>query len=248
MAKQGEIDYLKNLEKEKGFDNSIGHAMNKPFSDPDCSKYLSELAAIMELLPPPPARLLDAGCGSGWTSCFFAKRGYTVVGVDIAGDLIELARGLAQKEGLENAHFEVHDYESMPFKNEFDCAVFYDSLHHSMDEKLAIQAIYSALKTGGRCVTDEPGKGHATSRGSIEAMEKYGVSECDMPPSLIFAAGKAAGFKKFLVYPHPCDYLQLTYRYRGSGFGAKIRKVANKIKLFLRNCKLRSAGITLMVK
>ena len=247
MAKQGEIEYLQNLSRENGIE-SIEHAVNKPFSDPDCAKYLAELSAILQLLPPPPARLLDAGCGTGWTSCFFAKRGYQVVGVDIATDMIELARDLAKRERLENVVFEVHDYEFMPFHNEFDCAVFFDSLHHSVDEKLAIKAIFNALKSGGKCITDEPGVGHGMSEVSLNAVEKYGVTERDMPPFLIIGAGKIAGFKKFMIYPHAYDFLQLTYRYRGDGVFAAIRTIANKLKLFGRNHDLKSGGITLMVK
>src|SRR5207244_11070644 len=83
MAKSGEIDYLKNLGAA-----GVWHAANKPFSDPGCGRYLAELGAILALLPPPPARLLDLGCGTGWTSVFFARAGYDVVGVDLAPDMI----------------------------------------------------------------------------------------------------------------------------------------------------------------
>ena len=48
MAKQGEIDYLKNLTPEQ-----VAHAVNKPFSDAQCAAYLMEVAAVMSLLPPP---------------------------------------------------------------------------------------------------------------------------------------------------------------------------------------------------
>lgn len=246
MAKQGEIDYVKSILRERG-PESIEHAINKPFSDPDCAKYLAELSAILQLLPP-PAKLLDAGCGTGWTSCFFAKRGYDVVGVDIASDMIDLARDLAKRECLENATFEVFDYEAMPFRDEFDCAVFFDSLHHSVDEKLAVKAIFNALKPGGRCITDEPGVGHGTSDVSLNAIETFGVTERDMPPTLIIKAGRAAGFTKFMVYPHPYNFLQLTYRYRGVGIRAAVRRIANKLKLFSRNRNLKAGGITLMVK
>ena len=44
----------------------------------------------MGFLPDPPARILDMGCGGGWTSIFFAKRGYEVVGQDISQDMIDV--------------------------------------------------------------------------------------------------------------------------------------------------------------
>ena len=52
MAKQGEIEYLKKLKPEE-----LWHAVNKPFSDAGCDGELMEVAAVMTLLPPPPARL-----------------------------------------------------------------------------------------------------------------------------------------------------------------------------------------------
>src|SRR6516164_2425848 len=107
MAKQGERDYLKKLNAD-----SVRHAVNKPFSDPDCGSYLMEIGAIMTLLPPPPARLLDVGCGTGWTSLFFARRGYEVVGVDIAPDMIHHANENKQRAQLDNVRFLVCDYES----------------------------------------------------------------------------------------------------------------------------------------
>src|SRR4051812_12260629 len=98
MAKSGEINYLKNLDQA-----GVWHAVHKPFSDPDCARYLAEMAAVLALLPPPPARLLDLGCGTGWTSVFFARAGYEVVGLDIAPDMVEQAeanRARAELDGL----------------------------------------------------------------------------------------------------------------------------------------------------
>ena len=83
MAKQGEIDYLMRI-GEAG----ARHAAGKPYSDVGCGSYLMQIGCIMSLLPQPPCRLLDAGCGTGWTSVLFARRGYDVVGVDISEDMI----------------------------------------------------------------------------------------------------------------------------------------------------------------
>src|SRR5947207_10528269 len=71
MAKSGEIDYLKNLSPA-----DVWHAVHKPFSDDNCAGYLFNMGAVFSLLPPRPARLLDLGCGTGWTSIFFARAGY----------------------------------------------------------------------------------------------------------------------------------------------------------------------------
>lgn len=197
MTRQGEIDYFKNIGHE-----GLAHALNKPYSDFHCGRYLMELGAIMALLPPPPAKLLDLGCGTGWTSFFFARRGYDVTGQDISEVAIRWANRGREREGLDHLRFVVGDYETMSFDNEFDCAVFFDSLHHADHEEDAIRGVYRALKAGGICVTSEPGIGHERSRSSIDAVRKWRVTEKDMPPRRIIKAGQKAGFKNFETYPH----------------------------------------------
>jgi SAM-dependent methyltransferase len=200
MAKQGEIDYLKNIG-----DAGVRHAIHKPFSDPDCGRFLMEIGLVLSLLPPPPRRLLDLGCGTGWTSVFFARRGYHVVGVDISSDMIDHASRNPDALGLANLRFQVSDYEDLRFAEEFDCTVFFDALHHAVDEKLAIERTYASLKPGGTCVASEPGAGHQDAESSREAVKKWNVTEKDMPPDKIIALARAAGFREFKVYPHPFD-------------------------------------------
>ncbi len=207
MPKQGEIDYLTNI-GEVG----IQHAIHKPFSDPSCGSFLMEIGAIMSLLPQPPARLLDLGCGTGWTSGFWAKRGYQVVGQDIAADMIYHAEQSRDRQGIINLDFVTCDYESMNFQSEFDCAVFFDCLHHAVDEVAALNAVYKALRPGGICITSEPGEGHAQTPESIQVMQQFGVTERDMPPWLIRQAAQQVGFRKVLIYPHTHDLAFFSYR------------------------------------
>lgn len=206
MAKLGEINYLRNLS-----DAGRRHALNKPFSDANCSKYLVELGAMFTLLPPPPLRLLDIGCGTGWTSRFFARRGYDTLGIDICPDMIDAARELSERDGLERVRFEVADYETMETRGDFDIAVFYDSLHHAVDEEAALRMACEALKPGGLCITSEPGRGHAQSAKSQSAIDRFGVTEKDMPPEKIMALGRQVGFRTFQVFPHAFDMNQATY-------------------------------------
>jgi SAM-dependent methyltransferase len=250
MAKQGEIDYLRKM-GEAG----VHHAIHKPFSDPCCHAYLLQMGAIMSLLPPPPARLLDVGCGTGWTSIFFAKRGYDVVGVDIAPDMIYHANDQRAREDLDNLQFLVRDYEDLDFDAEFDAAVFYDALHHAMDEELAIRKVYEALKPGGVCITSEPGTGHSQSPSSIEAMHRFNVTEKDMPPPKIIAAGRKAGFSRFAVYPHAFHLGEATYNYTGRRLAPLAKKypwvrrlgsLLSVVKMHL--FRAHNPGLVVMVK
>ena len=204
MAKAGEISYVANLTDEE-----VRHAVHKPFSDPHRADYLRQMAAILSVLPPPPARLLDLGCGTGWTSIFFARSGYDVVGVDICPDMIRHAEQMRLQAGLDNLRFLVSDYESLCFREEFDAAVFFDALHHAIDEGLAVRRAYQALRPGGCCVTSEPGEGHHDSESARRAVARFGVTEKDMPPVKVLDLGRRAGFRESVVYPH--DNLLVDY-------------------------------------
>jgi len=191
MPKQGEIDYVKKLDSA-----AIQHAQGKPFSDPACGQHLLNLGIVFSLLPAPPARVLDLGVGTGWTSALLARRGYDVVGVDIAPDMLDLA-----PVACDNLHFVATDYERLDYRDEFDAALFYDALHHAEDELEALAGAWRALKPGGICSTVEPGAGHAAS--AQETVARFGVTEKDMPPRAIMALAARIGFRACRVYARP---------------------------------------------
>lgn len=198
MAKAGERTYFKEI-GQAGMDFTLA----KPFSDPgNIGGLLSDIAAVFTLLPHPPAKLIDLGCGSGWTSHFYALSGYDVTGIDISRDAVKAAKEHFVKPGLK-LNYKCADYDELKYKDAFDAAVFFDSLHHAEDEVAALKATYRTLKPGGIIILCEPGVGHSKSPSSIEAMEKYGVNERDMPPKLSRKALKKAGFTNIKVYAYP---------------------------------------------
>jgi SAM-dependent methyltransferase len=248
MAKQGEIEYFSNLDE-----GEKRHAAGMPFSDVGCGSFLMEIGAVMGLLPPVPARLLDMGCGTGWTSRFFARRGYEVVGVDIAPDMIRTATSLTECEGLANLRFAVGDYETFRPDGEFDCAVFYSSLHHAINEEDALRTVYQALRPQGICVIAEPGKGHAGMPYSQRAVERCNVTERDMPPGRVRVVAKKIGFRKFQAFPHAFDIHTIIYPGRRRfGWLARPRwlvNMLNAIRLVRTTVfRLQSTGIVRIVK
>src|SRR5207248_7965104 len=84
----------------------------------------------------------------------------------------------------------------------FDAVVFFDSLHHAVDETAALRCAYRALKPGGVCVASEPGYRHSRSAVAQEAVRRYGVTEKQMSPLKILRLARRIGFRDFKVFPH----------------------------------------------
>jgi SAM-dependent methyltransferase len=57
-------------------------------------------AALARLLPPPPARVLDCGAGTGFLSLLAARLGHKVTSVDISAGMLDQLRARAASEGL----------------------------------------------------------------------------------------------------------------------------------------------------
>jgi len=195
--KDVEAAYFRNIPEE-----ALAQSVLKPFSVPDRGRLLVEIGAVLSLLPQPPGRVLDLGCGTGWTSSFLARSGYDVVGVDLSPEAVDTARAAF---ALPSLAFATHDFDQpLPASfGVFDAVVFFDTLHHAEDERRPLQAAYQALRDGGVCIACEPGTGHAVSEGSIHAMATFGVRERDMTPPQVVAAGTEAGFRAAVVHPHP---------------------------------------------
>ena len=88
---------------------------------------------------------MDAGCGSGRDSLFFAKQGFIVTGIDISNRGIEKAKAAAKKQ---KATFVVGSVEKLPFADSrFDAAYSGYVLQHT-DIKKSIKELARVLKSG----------------------------------------------------------------------------------------------------
>ena len=205
--KQPERDYFARIGPA-----GIAHSLAKPFVDDNCAQYLAVMTALFSLLPPPPARLVEFGCGTGWLALALGQRGYDVLGADISPDAVEHAKLARDARGLGNVDFQTADYETFDGGGAYDAAIFHDSLHHAEDERAALASAWRALKPDGCVITFEPGTGHHESDSSQHAIAEFGVHEKDMPPKHIIALARAIGFRRHLVLPHPHNLNRALYR------------------------------------
>ena len=137
--------------QDYGFHHTGSSHMHRHFLPP-----LFDLCG--ELLRP-GARVLDVGCGNGFTAGQFLKRGCEVVGVDLSESGVELAR-----RTYPSARFEVMDADEHLLENlecaPFDIVVSTEVIEHLYAPRPYIRGCYSALTPGGRFICSTPYHGY----------------------------------------------------------------------------------------
>ena len=105
---------------------------------------------VMRLDPQPGERILDLSTGTGWTSRLVARRGATVIGADIASDLLDAARTQAKAEGLA-IEYQIGDAESLPFDDAaFDAVVSTCGVMFASKQEAAAAELARVCRKGGR--------------------------------------------------------------------------------------------------
>jgi SAM-dependent methyltransferase len=98
--------------------------------------------SVRAWLPPPPAQVVDLGCGSagGFVPRLLAD-GYAAIGID--------------PEAPSDAHYERAEFERAELPEQLDAVVASTSLHHVADPAQVIDRIVGGLTGGGRLVVVE---------------------------------------------------------------------------------------------
>lgn len=108
----------------------------------------------MQTFPPSPGdRVLDIGCGFGDASQELAALvgpSGSVLGVDIAPRFVEASREEAERAGVTNVHFEVHDVQATRFAETFDYAFSRFGTMFFDNPVPALRNVCDAMAPGGR--------------------------------------------------------------------------------------------------
>lgn len=105
---------------------------------------------IAELELPTPARVLDAGCGSGRNMIEFSRLG-TVTGIELSETSVALARQRDAGEIVSGSVLE------MPFPDDsFDLAVSLDVIEHLDDDLTALRELRRTVAPGGALLVTVP--------------------------------------------------------------------------------------------
>jgi 2-polyprenyl-3-methyl-5-hydroxy-6-metoxy-1,4-benzoquinol methylase len=93
--------------------------------------------------------VLDAGCGDGYASCKLAAHGYKVEGVDIAGEMIQLAKRRAETMGLP-IRFQTGDVSRLSFADDWFAGILCINVLEFTESPLAaLRELHRLLKPAG---------------------------------------------------------------------------------------------------
>jgi 2-polyprenyl-6-hydroxyphenyl methylase/3-demethylubiquinone-9 3-methyltransferase len=99
-------------------------------------------------------RVLDVGCGGGFTTEYLTERGAVVSGVDPSVKLVGAARKHAEDTG-KKIDYQVGTGEELPYPdNTFDIVTCVDVLEHVASPATSVREIHRVLKPGGRFLYD----------------------------------------------------------------------------------------------
>jgi len=116
---------------------------------------LEQFTAALERLAPPPATVLDFGCGTGDLARALAQRGWRVTGCDASSAMLAVARELAP-EGAWTL-IEPGPDRPLPFPAEsFDAVVASSVLEYLADPLASLRQVAAVLRSHGGLVLTVP--------------------------------------------------------------------------------------------
>jgi ubiquinone/menaquinone biosynthesis C-methylase UbiE len=129
------------------FFNHIRPWMN-PFKFPWIMERIERESKILK-----GKHLLEVGCGMGYDSLEFIKRGVCVTATDLTPNAVELTRQHFEVQGVKAAQVRTANALDLPFPdNTFDAIWANGVLHATGDTPLAIREVRRVLKFGGRAI------------------------------------------------------------------------------------------------
>ena len=154
----------------------------------------------------PASEVLEVGCGPGWLTEILAMLGYRVTSLDPAPALLEIARHRIDHAAAHYMLPKIKDrvrllsgtIEDLQFDEDyFDAIIFYDVLHHIVDEEKGFANCAKWLRPGGVLGVIEGAwlPGDAQQEATIsEEMATYGTLENPFTQEYLDEVLRKAGF------------------------------------------------------
>lgn len=179
-----------------GADMIEGQASStRPVFAAELGTWFGAIPDISARLASGSARVLDIGCGMGWSSVLMAKAfpAARIDGVDLDDASIATARSIADAEGVaDRVGFEVRDAASLAGAG-YDVATMFEMLHDLSHPVEVLSAARAALAPGGAVlVADELCADEFTGAADEVEQRHYGWSVLHCLPASMTEADSAA--------------------------------------------------------
>jgi 2-polyprenyl-3-methyl-5-hydroxy-6-metoxy-1,4-benzoquinol methylase len=206
-------------------------ASNRPtFLSTLPNEWLPAIDAIHDRLSAGPARVVDVGCGTGWSSIAIARAypSVEVDGFDADDTSIQMARDHALEAGVgDRVRFHRADAAELTSQGPFDVATAFECIHDMARPVEVLGAVREALvDDGAMLVVDERTKDAFSGEPDDREAYFYGWSVFDCLPTGMYEQPSAgtgtvmrastlrryaneAGFTRFDVLPIEHDAFRL---------------------------------------
>lgn len=112
--------------------------------------YVKRYTAFVYDVAPPPGRLLDLGCGAGWSTLAFRDAGYDAIGLDLptSPEVHQVDPTVPYRQG---------DAAELPFGDaSFEVVAMHQALEHMPDPRRVLEEARRVLKPSGMLVVVGP--------------------------------------------------------------------------------------------
>jgi SAM-dependent methyltransferase len=133
------------------------------------------LYGMIQRYCPPPARILDIGCGPGWSDLYLASCGYQVTGIDSDEILVAKARDLAARLNIPAQFEQVDAFDLSRFQGQFDLAYSCGVLEH-FDREVTVELLREQARCAKRVLIQIPTK-YTAYTGEITDERIYTMGE-----------------------------------------------------------------------
>ena len=179
-----------------GPDEAEGQALGtRPVYRAEIESWFAAVPDLAERLADGSARILDIGCGTGWSSVSIAQAypGVRVDGVDLNPGSIEAAQRVAVAEGVtDRVTFELRDAATLSGAG-YDAALMFEMLHDLARPVEALRIAREALGPGGVVlVADEPVNDAYAAPADEDERRHYGWSVLHCLPASMTEPDSAA--------------------------------------------------------